>query len=93
MQTGGAEANLPKLNQGFRLPYIEDLIHRKREGAESAALAEADVGFFWAEFNRLHRELEEAAERTALPEDSSAKPALRDFVVRLRLGQVAPAHP
>jgi predicted nucleotidyltransferase len=87
MRTGEIEANLPTLNQDFHLPYIEDLIRLKTEGSESAMLPESDVAFHFAEFNRLRRDLEEAAERTALPRDHSAKPALHDFVVRTRLVQ------
>jgi uncharacterized protein len=89
MRTGELEANLPKLNQSFRLPYIEDLIRRKTEGRESATLGDADVAFHEAEFCRLRRALEEAAEVTTLPRESSARPALHDFVVRTRLGRSA----
>ncbi len=85
MRTGELEANLPKLNEVFRLPYIEDLICRKTAGPERATLGEADFAFHEAEFGRLRRELEEAAELTTLPRDSSARPALNDFVVRRRL--------
>jgi len=87
MRTGELEANLPNLNEAFHLPYIKELIRRKTEGCESATLGDADVAFHTAEFNRLRRDLEEAAERTGLPENSSARPALHDFVVRTRLGR------
>jgi len=85
MQTGEIEANLVALNERFRLAYVQGLIELKMEGTESAVLADSDVDFHWKEYQRLRGELELAAERSALPRDPSAKPALHDLIVRLRL--------
>ena len=45
----------------------------------------ADLNFYGGEFTRLRAELEQAAEHTHLPEAATAKPALHDLLVRLRL--------
>ena len=86
MQTGQIEANLVRLNETFRLSWISDLIERKVRGAEKGVLPDAEVGFHRREFERLTCDLEVAGEKSALPESPSAKRALSDFVVRLRLG-------
>ncbi|GET39851.1 hypothetical protein MiSe_46230 [Microseira wollei NIES-4236] len=85
MQTGTVEANLVHLNEAFKLPYIPDLIARKLAGAEKSVLADADVAFHQGEFDRLHRELEEASQNSKLRESPSCKNALNDLLVRLRL--------
>src|SRR5262245_10275679 len=45
MQTGVVEANLPRLNEVEKLPYLNDLIQRKLAGKEKERLTEADLGF------------------------------------------------
>src|SRR5437879_4259469 len=40
MQTGVIEANLVRLNETARLPYVDELIHRKVGGAEKERLTE-----------------------------------------------------
>ena len=84
MQTGKVEANLVKLNQDFQLPYISDLITRKLSGQEKSVLADADLAFYQAEYERLRRQLEEAYQASNLPELPSAQVALNDLLVRLR---------
>ena len=85
MRTGRVEANLVKLNEGFRLPYVNELIARKLAGPEQSAVGDADFSFHAAEYARLRAVLEEAYEKSALPEGPSAKPALNDLLVRLRV--------
>ena len=85
MRTGKVESNLPRLNEEFRLPYIGDLIERKKEGPERAVLADADVAFHRSEMERLTRALEEAGESSRLPERPTAKAGLHDLLVRLRM--------
>lgn len=85
MRTGEVEANLLHLNEVFKLPYIPDLIARKLTGPEKSILEDADVTFHQREFERLYRELEEASQASTLPETASAKDALNDLLVRLRL--------
>jgi len=87
MQTGEVEANLVALNERFRFSYIPDLVARKLAGPEHGALADADVAFFAQEFVRLRAALEAARDVTALPDTPSARPALNDLLVRLRLAR------
>jgi hypothetical protein len=86
MRTGAVEANLVTLNESFKLPYVDELIARKLSGTEKGALGETDLTFYESEFVRLRVLLEQAAEETSLPEAATAKPALHDLLVRLRLG-------
>jgi predicted nucleotidyltransferase len=86
MRTGQVEANLVNLNEVFRLPQVPDLIARKISGPEKSVLDEADLPFHRSECERLRQQLEEAAQESTLPERPSARPALHDLLVRLRLG-------
>lgn len=85
MQTGRVEANLLKLNQVFQLPYIPDLIAQKLAGAEKSVLPQADLEFYRQERDRLIQALEVASQNSHLPESPTAKPALNDLLIRLRL--------
>ncbi len=87
MRTGKVEANLEVLNETFRLPHIPELLHRKRTGEEKGVLPGADLAFHEAEFTRLLAELDEASATTSLPEAPTAKDALSDLLVRVRLGE------
>ncbi|MBI3973949.1 MAG: nucleotidyltransferase domain-containing protein [Chloroflexi bacterium] len=85
MRTGEVEANLVRLNEEFRLPYVPELIARKAAGPEQAMLDDADVAFHEAEYHRLRQELEDAFQASSLPEGPSARPALNELLVRLRM--------
>lgn len=85
MRTGIVEANLVKLNQDFKLPYIPDLIERKLAGAEKSFLEDANVEFHLSEYERLCCELQETAQASWLPETPSCQKALNDLLVRVRL--------
>ncbi len=85
MQTGAVEANLPTLNEKFKLPYLPELIERKTSGAERGILPGADLTFFQNEYERLVLELAKEMERSVLPETSNAKNDLNDLLIRLRL--------
>ena len=85
MQTGVIEPNLVQLNELFKLPYIPDLIERKLAGAEKSVLEDADMAFHLSEYERLLGELDKASQSSNLPESPSAKPALNDLLVRVRL--------
>jgi uncharacterized protein len=89
MRTGRIEANLPALNQEFRLPCIDQLIARKTGGTEKGTLDDADFALHEAEYARLRAELERASAESQLPEQPSAAPALHDLLLRLRLGTQA----
>jgi hypothetical protein len=89
MQTGEVEANLVRLNEVARLPYLDDLIQRKITGAEKEPLTEANVDFHRGEYERLRTQLQEARETSLLPEAPGGKEALHDLLVRLRLAGIA----
>ncbi len=87
MRTGEVEANLERLNETFRLPYLSMLIARKCEGDENCALAELDLILYQREFERLRGVLEEGHKTSTLPEapPQEVKDALHDLLVCLRL--------
>ena len=85
MRTGEIEANLLKLNEKFKLPYVPELIERKIGGAERGILLDADLPFYEKEYARLVLELEKEYERSSLPETSNAKGDLNDLLIRVRL--------
>jgi predicted nucleotidyltransferase len=85
MRTGETEANLVRLNDGFNLPYIPDLIRRKLAGVEQAALDDADVSFYRGEYERLRQALEDAHRSSELPETPSCRAALNDLLIRVRI--------
>jgi predicted nucleotidyltransferase len=85
MKTGRIEANLPRLNESARLPFIDALIRQKTQSTEEAALTEADLEFHHAQYDQLRGELQAAFEATALPESPTTATALNDLLVRLRL--------
>lgn len=89
MRTGEIEANLVRLNRGFCLPYIDELLQAKIEGAEKAVLSSVDLRVHRTEYARLTRELEEAYTASKLPERPSARPGLHDLIIRLRLNRQA----
>ena len=85
MRTGVIEANLVRLNAEARLPHVDGLIARKLAGPEAAILSGSEVEFHEREYERLQAELEEAHRDSPLPEGPTARPALNDLLVRLRL--------
>jgi predicted nucleotidyltransferase len=84
MRTGEIEANLVTLNEEFQLSYLDDLIARKRNGAEHGTLEDADMAFYASEYSRLRQALHDAADASSLPETTSCKPALDDLLLRIR---------
>lgn len=88
METGEVEANLCVLNDHFRIPFIPDLIGRKTGGVEQQTLASEEMEFFERQFTEWEKRLMEAGEQTHLPSENSAKAALNDLLVRLRLRSI-----
>jgi predicted nucleotidyltransferase len=86
MQTGVVEANLVTLNEKFQLSYLPDLINVKVTGAEKATLGTGDWVFHQQEYLRLCQSLEEASQKSYLPDESSAQSDLHELLIRLRLG-------
>jgi len=87
MQTGEINASVIELNEAFGLPYVSELVERKREGGERGLLSGADLEFHRVECERLTAELEKARDASSLPDGPSAQPALDDLLTRLRLSK------
>jgi predicted nucleotidyltransferase len=92
MRTGEIEANLIRLNAGFQLPYLAELIATKQAG-EQATLPDGDLAFHEREHLRLLAVLEEARDASSLPELPASRQALHDLVVRVRLATVGRPGP
>jgi predicted nucleotidyltransferase len=90
MQTGEVVANIQVLNERFRFTEIDDLVARKRAGAEKMALDERDLDHHGALLDRLEAKLAEAHDASQLPDEPTSGAALHDFVVRLRLNAARP---
>jgi len=88
MHTGEVEANLVHLNESARLGHVEDLIARKLAGPEQSALDGEDMAFYRGEYERPRAELEAAHRASTLPEVPSARPALNDLLIRLRVRSI-----
>jgi len=88
LRTGQVEAHLPTLNADFALPLIDDLIARKRAGAEDEPLRPAEVAQHQAQLERLDEELTSWHQRTALPNDPRGRDALHDFLLRVRMREL-----
>jgi hypothetical protein len=85
MRTGRVEANLVHLNNDARLSLVDDLIARKLAGPEMSVLDDSDIEFHRREYERLQGELEQAHCISSLPDAPTARRALNDLLVRLRL--------
>ncbi|MGE3778662.1 MAG: nucleotidyltransferase domain-containing protein [Pirellulaceae bacterium] len=92
MRTGEVEANLARLNEAARLPFLSDLIAYKMQSGEKCQLSEADRAFHRSEYERLRADLHEASGRSPLPERPRAEAALNDLLIRLRLNGTAPSE-
>jgi predicted nucleotidyltransferase len=89
MRTGEVEANLVRLNETFRLPYVPELIERMLAGPEKGRLDAADLALHEREYLRRRGEMEQAYETSTLPETPTATEGLHDLLVRVRLGSRA----
>lgn len=85
MRTGEVEANILRLNETAGLSYINELVDRKSSGPEKGILDAADLAFYEGEYERLTAELESSHAACKLPDLPSARSALNDLLVRLRL--------
>lgn len=89
METGEVVANIQVLNERFRFAEIDELVARKRAGAEKMALDERDMEEHGGLLDRLEAKLQAAHDASQLPDEPTSVAALRDFVVRLRLDATA----
>jgi predicted nucleotidyltransferase len=93
MRSGQVEANLVRLNEEARLAQVVDLIARKLAGPEASVLDDGEIEFHRREYDRLQGALEEAHSVSTLAETPTARPALNDLLVRLRLRTVDGSQP
>lgn len=82
LQSGEVEADLLKLNEKFRLPYIQELVASKT--TEKVAPKDLDWEFHATELDRLETELAEAFDRSKLGEERAIREA-DELLVQLRL--------
>jgi predicted nucleotidyltransferase len=85
MRSGEVEANLALLNSEARLPHVNELIARKLAGPEQSVIDDSDVEFHRKEYERLQAELETFHRVSRLPEMATARAALNELLVRLRI--------
>jgi predicted nucleotidyltransferase len=85
MRAGIIEANLIRLNDEYKLPFIADLIARKTGGIEKQTLTDADLAFHADQYAQLTARLEREQTTTILPDQPTARPALNDLLIRVRL--------
>lgn len=84
LQTGEVEGNLLKLNEKFRLSYINDLVASKT--AEKIAPPDLDWSFHAKELDRLEAELTQNFERSTLGDDRATQ-EVDELLISLRLGE------
>lgn len=87
MQTGKIETNISILNEVFALPYIPDLIACKISGIEKSTIQTPEIEFHRQEYQKLINLLELASQSSNLPDQPSAKAALHNLLIRLRLSR------
>lgn len=85
MRTGEIEADLRRLNADAGLKHVDELIQRKTSGGEKGTLGESEWAGHDREYARLVADLETESERSVLPEAPTARAAMSDLLVRLRL--------
>jgi predicted nucleotidyltransferase len=84
MRTGRVESNLRTLNLEFRIAAIDDLIARKLAGAEKMTLAAGELAVHRPIYDGLCADLDEAREKSALPDEPRGRAELNDLLLRLR---------
>jgi uncharacterized protein len=89
METGEVIANIQVLNERYRLAEIDELVARKRAGAEKMALDEHDLDQHGGLLDRLEAKLQAAHDASQLPDEPTSVAGLQDLVVRLRLAAAA----
>ena len=84
LRTGEVEANLRRLNEQFKLPFIDDLIASKT--GERIAMPALDWRFHDAELRRLEQQMADAFTTSPLGESRDME-AVNELLIELRLEQ------
>ena len=87
MRTGEVVANLNGLNDAFRIGPVQELIDRKRQGAETMRLHETELAQHEKALDELDAVLTEAHAASPLPDEPTTESELDAFVIRVRLEQ------
>lgn len=87
MKTGEVESNIDALNDLFGITGLDQLVHRKRSGAERTRLDGVEIARHDRILDELEGQLEAAFGASRLPDEPTSRAALQDFVVRLRLAR------
>lgn len=82
LSTGECVADAEALAEEHRFTAVKELLEIKRGGVELAEVSSADPWI--GDFARLEGLLEDARDRSRLPEQSANVPALNDFLIRMR---------
>jgi predicted nucleotidyltransferase len=85
LRSGDVESNLVVLNRQFRLPFIDDLVHRK-QAREQGGLPDLDWPWHRAELARWEEQMDMAHADSKLPEQPPWE-ELNRFLVEMRLGK------
>src|SRR5690606_5570142 len=75
MRAGEVVANIAVLNERFGIREVDELVTRKREGAESMLLDERDLAAHGSSLDRLEAKLDEAHGASRLPEEATTAAA------------------
>ena len=89
MQTGQIESNLAQLAAAHPDPIIDELVARKRAGAEHMALAADELELHERRLVALETRLADAHAASALPDEPTTLAALDELVLRARLADLA----
>lgn len=89
MRTGEIVAHLGALSARFRLDAVEELVQRKRQGAEKMQLDPGELRLHERLLDELEATLHDAHAHSSLPEEATTRAALEDLVIRLRLQTAA----
>ena len=84
LRTGEVEANLPRLADEYRRPFLGELIARKQQ--EKGSAPDLDWSFHDAQLRELEGLLDRAYQESALPVERDRR-AVSEFLVRCRCGE------
>jgi uncharacterized protein len=83
LRTGEIEANLPRLNEGFRFSFLDELMERKVKG-ENISTGDLDWQFHEDQLAALETTLDRAFEVSKLPNEPD-RAAINEYLVKVRL--------
>ncbi|MCI0536539.1 MAG: nucleotidyltransferase domain-containing protein [Verrucomicrobiales bacterium] len=85
LREGRIEANICEMNKVFRLGIVDELVERKRTGAEQGKLADGELASHAGELDALEVALDKAHEDCKLPESATVGEELAALVVDARM--------